>query len=86
MLEKDPQGLIEALAKAGLAAKKEIIFEKKRDGGFPTIKIKAYCSFLNNEKTLNGPFISISSNNITKVFPKKFGFTMKKNGDYIIFQ
>lgn len=86
MLEKDPEGLIEALIEAGITIREETIFEKKRDGSSPTIKIKAYCWLINNEKTLNGPFISISSNNITKVFPKKFGFTMKKSGEQIIFQ
>lgn len=86
MLEKDPQGLIEALIRAGVATKEEIFFEKKRDGSIPIIKLKAYLSFINNEKNLNGPFISADSNSVAKVFPKKFGFNLKKINNDIIFQ
>jgi len=86
MLEKDPKGLIEALIETGITAKEEIIVEKKRDGSVPTIKIKAFFSQINNEKSSNGPFISAGPKSTSKVFPKKFGFTMNISGEYIIFQ
>ncbi|MFA6096047.1 MAG: hypothetical protein WC788_00285 [Candidatus Paceibacterota bacterium] len=85
MLEKDPEGLFAVLFCSNIEHCGEIIIEKRRKGEVPIIKVRSDHCLTNFEKSGNGPFIQMVPDSV-KIFPKKFGYTMKRSGEYVIFR